>query len=211
MRLKQLFLAIDEGVGVIGGYFKIVAVGDGIARASFHAIAAEDTAVIIDVIHLGVALRGADAVIAGILRCLDVDAIGRASRRAEEASDAFLQPIFITAQDVDAAIARFKVHRFGRIILRHGGFEHHFEGCGESLHQRHGGVGYFLDDIWHNPSRLGRTVFGLGAAPKHSISDGIRAVKFSAIPSLVIGASQIIRRGLNHATRQHRKESKKSG
>ena len=112
--LQQLFLAVDQRVGVVGGDFKIVAVGNGVAGAGFHAIAAEDAAVVVDVVNLGVALRGADAVVAGILRRLDVDAIGRAGRGAQEAGDALLQAIFIAAQNVDAAIAGFKMRGLDR-------------------------------------------------------------------------------------------------
>src|SRR5208282_770471 len=99
--LQQLFLAVNKRVGVVGGDFKTVAVGDGVTRASFHAIAAEDAPVVIDIIDLGIALRGADTVVAGILRGLNVNAIGRASRRAEEAGDALFQSAFVAAQNMD--------------------------------------------------------------------------------------------------------------
>ena len=83
------------------------------------------------------------------------------------------------------------MHGFVGIILRHRGSEHHLEGGGKTLRQRHGGVGYFPDNIWHNPSKLGRTEFGQCTTPQDSITDGIIGVKFSAIPRPVIGAPSI--------------------
>ena len=50
--LQQLFLAVDERVGVVGGDFKIVAMGNRVAGARFHAVSAEDATVVVDVINL---------------------------------------------------------------------------------------------------------------------------------------------------------------
>jgi len=214
-RLQQLFLAVNEGVGIVGGYLEIVAVGDGIAGASFHTIAAENAAVVVDVINLGVALRGADAVVAGVLRGLDVNAIGRAGRRAKEAGNALFQTIFVAAQNMDTTIAILKVHGFGGIILRHRGADHHLEGRGKSLCQRHRRIGYFLDNVWHSPSKRGRNAFGLSRVsltPDYSITDGMVPVKSSDNPPLGIGGHmKSLAAAQSRATNGLREESKRQG
>ena len=60
---EQLLLAINQVAGVVGGQLEAVAVGDGVCRAGLDAIAAEDAAVVIDVVDLGVALGPADAMV----------------------------------------------------------------------------------------------------------------------------------------------------
>jgi hypothetical protein len=55
-RHQHIVLAHDQGGGVQGGQLEAVAVGDGVGGAGLHAVAAEDAAVVVDVIDLGVAL-----------------------------------------------------------------------------------------------------------------------------------------------------------
>jgi len=189
-RLQQLFLAVDKGVGVVGGDFKIVAVGNGITGASFHTVAAENAPVVVNVVNLGVALRCADAVVAGILGSLNVNAVCRAGSRAEEAGDALFQTILVATQNMDATITTFKVYGLGGIILRNCRSDHHLKGRGESLRQRQRRIGHFPDNVWHSPSKSGRTAFGLGRTcltPAHSIMDRMMAVKFTDNPATVTG------------------------
>ena len=47
-RLEELLLAVNQRVGVVSGNLETVAVGDGVTRAGFYAIATEDAAVVID-------------------------------------------------------------------------------------------------------------------------------------------------------------------
>jgi hypothetical protein len=161
---QHSFLAVDEGVGIVSGDLKIVAVGNGIARAGFNAITAEDAAVVIDVINFGIALGSANAFFAGILCRLNVNAICRAGCSAEEAGDALLQAVFIALQNVDSAVPGFKMRGLVGIILRHRGFKHDLKRGGESLRQRHGGIGYFPNNVRHNPSRWSRMLLGMGQA-----------------------------------------------
>ena len=77
--------------------------------AGFHAIAAENAAVVVDVIDLGVALAAADAHLIGVFGGFDIDAVGRAGRRAQETGDALLQAVLVALQHVDAAIALLQV------------------------------------------------------------------------------------------------------
>ncbi len=92
---EQLFFAIDEGVGVVGGDFEAMAVGDGVAGASFNTIAAENAAIVVDVVDLGIALRRADSMLAGIFSRLDVNAVRGTSRRAQKTGHALLEPVFV--------------------------------------------------------------------------------------------------------------------
>src|SRR5208283_4481856 len=51
---------------------------------------------------------------------------------------------------------------------------------------RHRRLGYFPDNVWHSPSKQGRTAFGLGRAPlnpNHSITNGLMPVKFGCCPN----------------------------
>src|ERR1017187_5934241 len=114
--LQQLLFPGDQRVGVVRCNFKLVAMSYGVTRAGFDAVPAKNTAIVIDVVDLGVPLGGADAVVGGILRPLDVNAVGRASRCTKEASHALLQPILVAPQNVDAPITILKVDGLVRII-----------------------------------------------------------------------------------------------
>src|SRR5580704_10795288 len=62
---EQLLFAVDQVAGVVGGQLKTVAVRNGVGGTGFHAIAAEDAAVVIDVVDLGVTLSAAYAMAFG--------------------------------------------------------------------------------------------------------------------------------------------------
>ena len=88
-----------------------MAVRDGVGGAGLDAIAAEDAARVIDVVDLGVALAGGDALRFGILGGFDVDAIRWACGGAQETADALFEAVFVALQDVNAAIARLNAGR----------------------------------------------------------------------------------------------------
>src|SRR6185437_6711002 len=83
-------------------------VRDCIGWAGLYAVAAEDAAVVVDVVDLGVTLGGADALLLGVLSGLDVDAVRGAGRGAEETGDALLQAVFIALKLMLAAEALLK-------------------------------------------------------------------------------------------------------
>src|SRR2546425_6949495 len=128
-RIEEVFFAEDEGVRVVGGNLKGVAVGDGIAGAGLDAVAAKNAAVVVDVVNLGVTFRGADPSLGRVLGGLNVDAVRWTRRRAQEAGHAFFKPVFIAPQDVDSPVSVFKVHRLVGIVLRHRGSQHGLEKC----------------------------------------------------------------------------------
>src|SRR5579859_2068309 len=76
---QHLFFAIDQTGGVEGGNLEAVAVSNGVGGAGLDAVAAEDAAVVVNVIDLGIALGAADAVLGGILGGLNINAIRRTS------------------------------------------------------------------------------------------------------------------------------------
>lgn len=72
---EQRFFAIDKVAGVEGRQLEAVAVGNGVSRAGFNAVAAEDAAVVVNVIDLGVTLSAADAVLFSVLGSFNVNAV----------------------------------------------------------------------------------------------------------------------------------------
>src|SRR5689334_9998606 len=74
-RHQQGFLAINQVAGVEGGKLEAVTVSDGVCRAGLDAITAEDAAVVVDVIDLGIAFGAADAVLFRVLGGFDINAI----------------------------------------------------------------------------------------------------------------------------------------
>jgi hypothetical protein len=104
-RHQHVFLAHDQIGSVQRGQLETVTVGDGVGGAGFNAVAAEDAAVVIDVIDLGVALGRGDAKGLGVLGGLYINAVGGAGGGAEEAGHAFFQSVFVALQDMGAAIA----------------------------------------------------------------------------------------------------------
>src|ERR1700674_5954645 len=97
-----------------------MAVGDSVSGASFHAIPAEDTTRIVDIVDAGITAAGRNTGCAGILCGFDINAMRRACGRTQKAANAFLQAVFITLEDMNSPITRLKMHRLVRIVLRGG-------------------------------------------------------------------------------------------
>ncbi len=106
-----------------------------VRRASFHAVATEYAARIIDVVDAGIAFTGGDTAGIGILSSFNVDAVCRAGRRAKKAPNALFEPGFVAVQHVNATISWLEVDRFERVILRDRFPEHIPESDTKSLHQ----------------------------------------------------------------------------
>ena len=114
---QQLLFAINEGIDVVGGELKSVAMRDGIGGARFHTISAKNASGIINIVDAGVAFARGDALRFGIVGGFDIDTPGRTGGGTEKATDAFFQAVFIAVQNVDAAIASLKMHGLVRVIL----------------------------------------------------------------------------------------------
>ena len=128
-RHQQRLFTIDQVAGVEGRKFETVAVRDRVSRAGLNAVSAENAAVVVDVIDLGVALGAANAVLFRVLGGLNVNAVGRAGSSAEETGNAFFQAIFVALQLMQSTKAFLKNgtlvgQLFVGIILNNGGRKH---------------------------------------------------------------------------------------
>src|SRR5258708_17880864 len=94
-RRQHLLFTINQITRAKRGEFKSVPVRNGVGGTSFHAITAEYTSIIVDVINAGVALRARDPLLGRILRGFYVDAIRRASSGTQETGHAFFQPVLV--------------------------------------------------------------------------------------------------------------------
>src|SRR5450755_122722 len=89
---EQHLLREDQIRAVVIGHLVVVPHRDRVERARHLAVAAEDAAAEIDLVHGGVALTGRDPVLGRVLGGHDTNAVRRAGRGAERAADALLQP-----------------------------------------------------------------------------------------------------------------------
>src|SRR6266849_5883140 len=101
---QHLLLAVDQPAGVKAGNLEPVPMRDGIRGASLHAISTKDTSIVVYVIDLSVTLRAAYPMLRRILRRLDINAVRRTRRRAQEAGHTLLQAILVPLEHVHAAI-----------------------------------------------------------------------------------------------------------
>ncbi len=104
---QHLLLTVNQVAGVKCRQLKTVPVRNRVRRARFHAIAAKNTSVVINVINLGVAFRAAYTVFVSIVGSFDIDAVRRTVGGAQEARDAFFQPVLVALQHVSATEPRF--------------------------------------------------------------------------------------------------------
>jgi len=137
-RHQQVFLAHDETRGVEAREFEAMTVGDGVGGAGFDTVAAEDAAVVVDVVDLGVALGRGDARFRGVLGGFDVDAVRRTSCRAEEAGYALFETVFVALKLMFAAEALLKLGATHGalavgIVLDLGGLKDFLQGDAHSL------------------------------------------------------------------------------
>ena len=135
-RSQHLLLAHHQRGRIEAGHFEAVAVRDRVGRTSFHAIAAENAAVVVDVVDLGVALAAADAHLLRVLRGFNVNAVRRARRGAQKTRHALLHAVGVALQHVHAAVAFLEFGRRVGIVLGHRGRHHLLEGDPHALGDR---------------------------------------------------------------------------
>ena len=124
-------------------------VGDRVCRACLHAISAENAPRIINVVNAGIPLPCRDPVCRRIFCCFDVNAVRRASRRAQKAAHAFFQTVFIALQYVNTAIPWLEMNRLVRIVLRDRLPKHISKCHAETLGKGGERLGNFADDRRH--------------------------------------------------------------
>ena len=122
--LQELLFAVNQGIDVGRRQFDVVTVRDCISWTSFHTIAAKNASRIINIIDLGIAIAGRNAIPVSVLRRFDVNTVRRTSRGAKEATHAFFKAIFIALQHVDSAITWLNARRNVRIRFRRRLTEH---------------------------------------------------------------------------------------
>ena len=149
-----------------------MSVSDGVRRAGLDTVSAEDAAVVVDVVDLGVTFGAGDAVLGCVLSGFDVDAVRWAGCGAQEAGDAFFESVLITLQNVRAAEALLKhsaAHWPGtvRIVFNFRGLEHlpkgdthAFADGGDVAHDRHGFSIRGLRAQANGTRRPGKRAFG---------------------------------------------------
>ena len=131
-----MLFAVDQRRGVVAGKLETMAVRDRVGWASLDAIAAENAAIVIDVVDLGVAFGTAEAGLGGVFRGLDIDAVCRTRGGTEETRDAFFQTVFVALEDVSAAKTFLQLSRAIGVFFRNRGMKHLFEGDAHALGDR---------------------------------------------------------------------------
>lgn len=113
-----------------------MAVGDGISRASVHAIAAEDAAGIVNIVDARIALSCGDAIGFVVFGGFDVNTIRGTRGCAKETTDAFFEAVFVALEHVNAAITRCNAGGHLGISLGGGFAKHCAERDAEALVER---------------------------------------------------------------------------
>lgn len=126
-----------------------MAVRNGVGWAGLDAISTKNAAGIINVIDARVAFSRRNSLGVGVFRSLDVDAPGRAGRRAQKTANAFFQSAFVPVKNVDAAIARLEMDGFFGIIFRDGFPQHVTESDAKAFYERKKSFARFLNDGRH--------------------------------------------------------------
>jgi len=135
-------------------------VGNRIGRARFHAIPAEDTARIVDVVDAGVPLTRRNAIRINILRGFNINAIRGACGCAKKTSHALLQAAFVTMQHMNPSIAWLEMYRLVGIVLGYRLPKHIPERDAEPLRQSREGLSNFANDGRHGQSLTNRDETG---------------------------------------------------
>src|SRR5258708_1662767 len=145
--------------------------GDGVGGAGLDAVTAENAAIVVDVVDLGVALGRGDSDGLCVLGGLDVDAVRGAGCGAEKAGDTLLQAILVTLKLMLAAEALLELcATHGTlavgIVLDFSGLEHLLEGDAHSF----GNGGCVADDRHSLSIRRGRYTLEDMKRPANSLS-----------------------------------------
>ena len=146
---EELLFAVNQGVDVGRCEFDVVTVRNCIGWTSLYAIATKNTSRIIDIINLGIAIAGRNAIRVSVFCRFDVNTVCRTSRGAEKATHAFLQTVLITLQHVNSAITWLNARGDIRIRFRRRLTEHRAQRDAEPLIQSNKCFTDFFHDRWH--------------------------------------------------------------
>ena len=126
-----------------------MAVRDRIRGAGFHAVTAENATRIVNIVNGSVAFSGGNPIHIRVFCRFDVNAICRARRCAQKASNALFQAVLIPMEHVNSSVPRLEVDWLVRIIFRHRLLKHCAESDTEAFYQRARRLHYFPDDGCH--------------------------------------------------------------
>src|SRR5262249_29255908 len=132
----------DEVLAVVEGQLVLVRHGQRTGRARLDTQPAEDTAQVVDLIHLAVALARRVPLALGVVGALDVDGVRRAGPGAQLAADALLQPVRVPVEHVPSVVARRGRVEVERVLLRVDLLEHLAERQPEPLGEPYGAAGW---------------------------------------------------------------------
>src|SRR3954447_15674817 len=148
----QHLLREDQVLAVVVRDLVLVAHGDRVERARDLAVAAEDAAGQVDLVHLGVALAGRLSVVGVVLGGDHPDAVGWAGRGAQRAADALLEPGVLEAvQLVAAPETRVDGRLLLRVLDRHGSLDDPGEGRLQAAKRLAEGAVGALGTAWLGP------------------------------------------------------------
>jgi hypothetical protein len=154
---------------------------DRVGGASLDAVAAENTARVVNVIDLGVALACGNALGIRIFRSFDVNAICGTGSGAKKATDALFETVFVALQDMNAAVAGLNRWRSVGEAFRCGLAKHGPQRNAEALNEGDKCFASFLNDIWHreitltNLVRAGNGLIRKGFGRGHRENPGVAA------------------------------------
>jgi len=129
-----------------------MAMRDRVGWTGLDAVAAKNTARIVDVINARIALARGNSIGVGIFGSLDINAPRRTGCGTQEASDTLFQAVFVPMKDVNAAIARLKMNRFFGIIFSNGFAQHVAKRHAETFYKRDERFAGFFNDGRHENS-----------------------------------------------------------
>src|SRR4051812_4246655 len=126
---QQHLLGEDQVAAVVVRQLVVVAHRDRVERARDLAVAAEDAAAHVDLVHGRVALAGGHAMFRRVLRGDDADAVRRAGGGAERAADALLEArVLELVELVPPAEPRVDRHLLLRVLHGRRALDHAGEG-----------------------------------------------------------------------------------
>src|SRR6478672_13218925 len=131
-RGEQVGLLVDQVGSVVVGQLVLVGHRQRPGRARLDAQPAQDAAQVVDLVDAAVALTGAEALVLGVGRALDVDRVGRAGPGAQLAPDALLQPVRPAVQLVPTVEPRRGGQLLEGVLLGDDLLEHGPEGHPEA-------------------------------------------------------------------------------
>ncbi|MCU1293765.1 MAG: hypothetical protein JWP08_2615 [Bryobacterales bacterium] len=189
-RRKHLFFAHYQGGSVVARAFEPMPVSDRVSRTGLHAIPAEDTAVVINVVNLGVTFRTAVSLLSRVLRRLNINAVGRTCSRTKKTGNTFFETVLITLKNVRSPESRLYPSRSVRVRFRNSRLEEFLERDAHSLRNCGSRADYFTD-FRHASFRVTQRNTSKGSRPSIRNSNRASPAHCPVVPADLPDSSQI--------------------